>query len=171
MDLDINSMLTNMSAISQAFWPLLAALGDVYGLILIGQAGKLLIDAGGPNSHHESVPYGAIGTKALIAAFLLSFTQSVNLFSNDLMGGAGSNARSVLSYYAPTSSGGGVWALAINVCFIWVGVMGACAIFRGLHKWHSAGSGKSQSTGDDFWAGLWHIVFGGIAVNMGRFVS
>ncbi|TXI24226.1 MAG: hypothetical protein E6Q67_03130 [Roseateles sp.] len=170
MNLDITGMLNDMAAVTRAFWPMLSALGVVTGLVLIGQAGKLLVDAGGPNSQHESVPIGFVLTKTFIGAMLLSFMRSVNMAASDLLAGAGADARTTLAYYAPANSGGGIWGLVLNVCFLWVGVMGACAIFRGLYKWHAAGSGKSQTRGDDFWSGLWHIVFGGIAVNMGRFV-
>jgi hypothetical protein len=170
MDFDIVGLLQSMSAVAQAFKPLLVAAGYTTGLLLIALAAKLMIESGGPHSKYDSAPLGIIATHCLIAGFLMSFTRTLQMMSLDLLAGVGGDARTALAYVAPQTGSGGVWALALNACFLWVGAMGAIAVYRGLWKWHSLGSGDNHSKGDEFWAGLWHILFGGIAVNMGRFV-
>lgn len=70
----------------------------------------------------------------------------------------------------PAGAGGSFWTLLMNTCLVWVATIGCIGMFRGFLLWNKAGAGDSamgQSSGDYFWRGLWHIIGGAIAINIG----
>ena len=53
-------------------------------------------------------------------------------------------------------------------------LIAAAGVYRGILLWQSAASGsapRAGAGGDPFWRGLWHIVFGSIAVAMGGWIQ
>lgn len=162
---DLTAMLNEMAAVASAIQPLLVAVGVTAGLILIGQAGLLMVK--GRNGSQDDVPFGAVAGKLFIAACLMSFSRSISN-TLELLGGAGSEVRSAVAYVTPAGGGTEVWSLALNVAFLWVAAIGAVGAFRGFLLWHEMANGENRNGGGDlFWRGLWHIVGGGVAINMG----
>lgn len=155
--------------VSRAFMPFLGIAGALTGLYLIGSAGVTMFKAGAnPQGHQGDAPVGQVVlVKSIIGALFLQFSRSVEM-TRELMGGAGVGVREGLAYAVPAQAGGGFWGAVMAAGFLWLSVIGTIAIFRGFLLWVKAGSGEnSRGGGDDTWAGFWHIVAGGIAINIG----
>lgn len=157
--------------LAQEMLPLLGMLGALIGLYLIGSAGVSMFKAAGDGRSMQSGSEAPVGqvvvVRCLIGSLLLTFNRTVEN-TVALTGGAGAGVRETLAYSAGQGAGGGFWALVLQAAFLWLAVVGVIAIFRGLHLWVKAGSGQSSGGGsDDVWAGVWHILAGGIAINLG----
>lgn len=158
-------LLTEMAAVASLVQPLLVALGVTVGLFFVGQAGMLMVK--GRDGNGDDVPVVPIVGKLFIAACLISFSRSVGN-TLDLLGGAGSEVRAAVAYVAPTNGGGDIWSIALNAAFLWVAAIGAVGVFRGFLLWQDMANGENRNGGGDlFWRGLWHILGGGVAINMG----
>ena len=128
--------------------------------------GGYLLAFGDPNRGRDEVPFGAVATNLFIGAALITFARSVSN-TQELLGGAGTGVRGAVAYVAP-AAGGSIWTRALAAAFMWVSAVGACAVFKGLLLWHELGGGGNRGGGGDlFWKGLWHILGGGLAINMG----
>ena len=165
MDFDPTAMLTEFRAMAAAVFPMLLALGLGVGFFLIGRGGYLMA-FGDPQRGRDEVPFGAVVANLFIGAALITFARTVSN-TQEVLGGAGTGVRAAVAYVAP-SAGTSIWGLALAAAFMWVSAVGACAVFKGLLLWHELGSGGNRGGGgDQFWKGLWHILGGGLAINMG----
>jgi hypothetical protein len=160
---DYTQLFTAAKNIAESGKPVLIALGACLGLFFVFRAGVIL--ATGSKNAQQDMPWGKLVTNLVIAAFLLSFTRTLAIV-DETLAGAGEDWRSALGGAAP--SGGGAWGIFMQAALAWVAFLGMSAVFRGFLLWHKLGSGDNQNGGDDlFWRGLWHILFGGIAINIG----
>lgn len=173
MPIQINmdaSMVQGFIDLATEMLPLMGAGGAIIGLYLIGSAGAAMLKASsdGRSSASDAPIAQVVAVKCLIGAMLLTFHRTVS-DTVSLVGGAGSGVRSTLAYVGGARGGGDAfWGLVLKAAFLWLAVVGVIAIFRGLLLWVKAGSGQSSGGGsDDAWSGFWHVLAGGIAINLG----
>lgn len=167
MVFDPIAILQAAGALAKAFIPTLSVLAFVLGLVLIGRAGLLMVYGREGRGVHDDVPMGSVVTHLLIGAAFVQFARTVknNL---EVLGGAGSEVRTALAYVQASASGSQVVALGIATAMAWLGAIGIAAVFRGLLLWKSGGDGSNRGGGGEvFWRGLWHIVGGGVCINIG----
>ncbi|AXA80623.1 hypothetical protein CE206_29060 (plasmid) [Achromobacter xylosoxidans] len=111
-----------------------------------------------------------------VAHFMLGFFMlRLAGFSTDvivlLSGGQPQPPSSALSYLPPQISESNFWRKVALAIAAWVAMFGAIGVYRGLLLWRELADGNPNSNGDLMWRGLWHIVFGGIALNIGGLFS
>lgn len=169
MDMD-GSQVQAFIAFAQEVLPLLAVAGALVGLYLIGSAGFEMWAAGADGRSmrrsSEAPVMQVVAVKSVIGALLLTFGRTVDM-TRELTGGAGAGMRQSLAYAVTSSSASGFWGLVLQAAFLWLAVIGTIAVFRGFLLWVRAGSGEGGKGSDLQWAGFWHIVAGGIAINLG----
>lgn len=155
-------------AVAQAMFPMLSVISALVGLWMIGSAGLMLWRAGSDHpAARQSGLAGPLLTKTIVGALLLQFARSIEM-TRELMGGAGAEVRAGIVQAAGPSAGSGFWGLVMSALFMWLTVIGTLSIFRGFYLWHKAGAGDNQGGGGDHaWAGLWHVIAGAIAINIG----
>ena len=111
--------------------------------------------------------FGPVVAHVLLGYFFLRLAG----FSTDviqlLMGSAPQTPASALSYLPAQVSQSSFWSRVALAIVSWVAMFGAIAIFRGLLLWREMSTGSPNQPGDLMWRGLWHIVFGAIALNIG----
>lgn len=111
--------------------------------------------------------FGPVVAHVLIGYFFLRLAG----FSTDvielLFGAAPQQPSSALSYLPAQISQSNFWKRVALALVSWVAMFGGIAIFRGLLLWREMSNGNPNQNGDLMWRGLWHIVFGGIALNIG----
>ncbi|MPS81685.1 MAG: hypothetical protein E2591_26785 [Achromobacter sp.] len=92
-------------------------------------------------------------------------------FSTDviqlLFGATPTPPASALSYLPPQVSQSKFFSRVALAIVSWVAMFGAIAVFRGLLLWREMSNGSPNQPGDLMWRGLWHIIFGTIALNIG----
>lgn len=171
---DSMAFLNNMKDFGETLIPVVTVAAFVTGLFLLGNTMIHVVNAHrgqGPLSHADGgVKVGPVLMRLVITACLISFgmymTKTVEtLFSSQVP------YRTALAY-APVAqmSNNAYWQLAWAVCIIWVVLIGVVGMFRGLLLWNDA-STENQGNGDLFWRGMWHIVGGAAAVNIGIFFT
>lgn len=158
---DITALLAGLNAIAAAMLPLLGAVAALMGLFFIGKAVFGLF----PSDRNADIRPGLLVMQALVGAMLLRASGTVQ-WAREIVGGTGSGLRSYLTISGPASSG--ILQQIVSVGMLWVAVIGFLGVIRGLALWREAAMGDARSSGKDpFWAGLWHILGGAIAVNIG----
>ena len=165
--MDLTALLTNLSAFGVQLRTVLSAVSALAGLILFAVAGRTLLKGGrGPD---EGPHLGAVGIHLFVGAALLQIAKSIEDTRIGLLAGAGSEVRTMMTTVVPAGSGGPFWILLMSTCLVWIATIGAIGMFRGFLLWNKAGSGDQQggNSGDFFWRGLWHIIFGAICINIG----
>lgn len=171
---DTMEFLNNMKDFGETLIPVISVIAFVSGLFLLGNTMVHVVNAHrgqGPLSHADGgVKVGPVLMRVVITACLISFGMYMSktietLFASEVP------YRSALAY-APVAqmSNNRYWQLAWAVCVVWVVLIGVVGMFRGLLLWNDAAS-ENQGGGDLFWRGLWHIVGGAAAVNIGIFFT
>lgn len=163
MNIDIEAIFGYLNDFASAILPLFSLFGVIAGLYLLGSSAKMLITDG--RGGQEGPNLSAIGIKVFIAGCLLQFSTSIEWTTDGLLAGTGKGAREAMALIVVNTSP--VWDFILKASFLWLAVFGVAGVFRGFLKWNKAGSGESQHGGDDFWAGLWHIIGGAILINIG----
>lgn len=166
MNIDVAAVFGALNSLATVVIPLFALLGVLTGVVMIGQAGKLLV-WGRPGGGSESPPLGAVAVKLLIAACLMQLGTSIDWTRNGLMAGAGSGTRDAMTLVTATPAP--IWTLIVSTGLLWLAAIGVAGVYRGFLLFAKAGSGDSQGGqgGDFFWRGLWHILGGAICINIG----
>lgn len=167
----MNSIVSAMQTLAaNVVPPVLTAASVLAGMVLIMKALLAMTRAadnggrGGPNDSG----WGGIGASLLIGALLLQFSATMNDIVSLLFSAPPQNYRNALAYMPISGGGSNYWKTVLDVCLMWVVVLGWVAAFRGLLKWNAAANGAQSSSGGDlFWQGLWHIVGGAMAINIG----
>lgn len=166
----MEAMLAGLRAMASNLIPLITGALTVFvGLGIIGSAVMTLVRAGDPRANQgQGSPWVKVFVKLLIGALLLQFGTTMQDMSQMLFGSQIQDYRGVLAY-ANVPSGAGPWKNILEVCLLWVVMLGWVAAFRGFLQWNAAASGSGGSggsSGDGFWKGFWHIVGGAVAINM-----
>jgi hypothetical protein len=168
---NIDSVLAGMRAMAAAFVPFLLTSAVVaVGLVLIFLALRkmyMLTDMGGARGANGQEPgWGAIAGQLLIGGLMLRLGGTVQDMSNLLFGGDIQDISGVMAY-APLPAQAGFWSQVLQVCLLWVVMLGWAGAFRGLLLWNQGVSGgHSGGNGDYYWRGFWHLIGGAAAVNL-----
>jgi len=168
---NIQALLDGATNFAQAFIPfLVTAVAVIVGMFLIyssilaiavkGNTGRSMGGA-------QEVGWGSIALRLLIGGAMLRFGLTMQDLSMMLTGTNVQDYRGVLAY-APLPAQAGMWIQVLEVCLLWVVMIGWAAAFRGLLLWSKAtnGGGGGGSAGDLFWQGTWHLIGGALAVNL-----
>lgn len=164
---DPTAALNALSAVAVAMGPLLTVVSGLMGTFLIIRAGFLMVNGREGRGVHDDVPVGQVLTYALIGGCLVQFARTL-ANTRELLAGAGSEMRNVMAYVVGQAAPSPLYTAALQAAFLWVGVLGIIAVLRGFYIWRGLASGNNASAQNDpFFSGLWHILGGGICVNVG----
>lgn len=174
----MDNVLVGVKAFASSFIPVIAGYASVLaGFVIIGSAISNFTKLGDGNYRgtESGVTWGSVGLRLLIGGMLLQLSTSMQGVSEMLFGLPIQDYRGVLAYANARSAGGpGPWAQVMEVALLWVVLLGWVAAFRGFLQWNTAasgGGGSGGSAGDYFWKGLWHIIGGGVAINLSGAIS
>jgi hypothetical protein len=168
MGTEIQEIIAQVTALARVIIPLFAVLGVLSGLAIIASAARMLLVGGSGRfgSGQEDPSLMAVAIKLFIGACLIQFSTSIG-WTRDVLAGAGTEVREAMAYVVP-AGGNGVWTQVLAACLLWVATIGVAAMYRGFLLWNKAGSGENQGgDGDYFMRGLWHILAGGVCINIG----
>jgi len=172
--IDTLAFLENLKSFAEAFIPVVSVIAFMSGIYLLGSTILHVVNAHrgqGPLSHPDGgVRISPFLIRLGIAACLFSFGMYMTKTIETIFDSQESYRTAMA--YAPVAqmSGNAYWQLAWGVCVVWVVLIGVCGMFRGLLLWNSSTT-ENQGSGDLFWRGLWHIVGGAAAVNIGVFFT
>lgn len=115
------------------------------------------------NDSHQTGIAGVV-TPVIIGGMLIAWSSTTKMVSESLglSGGA-------LGFKPSNTSGYG--QQVIDAALVGISLLGTLSVFRGLLKWKDAGEGNHGNGGDPVWSGLWHIIGGGIAMNISAFLT
>lgn len=167
-----DQLLAGLKSFAIAFIPVIAGPIAVFaGMVLIGSAVKMMAFAEEESRSSGRGVWTKVGMRMLIGGGLLQLSSTMQGVSELLLGKPIESYRGVMAY-AGAANVPGPWAAVLEVCMLWVVLLGWVAAFRGLIQWNTAASGGGgQGAGDYFWKGLWHIVGGGVAINLSGAIS
>lgn len=165
---NIEAVLSASKSFANSFIPLLlTGLAVIAGLVILYFAIRDLYRKGEGRHAGQEVGYGAIALKFLVGGMLLRFGAFMQDISFTLFGAEIQGSTGVLAYM-PIGVQAGFWKQVLEVCLLWIVMLGWAGAFRGLLLWNSAANGGQSggSSGDLFWRGLWHLIGGAVAVNL-----
>lgn len=172
-NVDIQGTLTSIKDFASTLKPLIFVLSLACGVFLLGNTFSQMVNAHrgqGSLAHGDGgVKVGPVAMRCGLASCMISFPFYYDTTLITLFGGAVSPDRA-LNYAPIAQMNSPQWTLAWGLVIAWVVGLGVVGMFRGLLLWNSAAT-ESQGGGDYFWRGLWHIVGGAAAVNIGMFFS
>lgn len=165
----------NMMAFLQASLPVVAAVSWATGVGLVGYVGYRMAFSRAPGGQGWGsggpISPGAVAALLLLAGVFIELPAMVQSTAVTVLGGS-SSYRQALALVPQYSGGNAFWTLVLEVIVMWIVLIGAVASYRGVLLWvEMANGGGGGGKGDLFWRGLWHIVFGALAVNIGRFMG
>lgn len=165
--MDLQTFLNASLAMAKNFVPLVSgALGMLAGIYLVGKSAWSIVKMGERQSQGEN-NWGTAGLQLLIGALLLQFGSTMQSVSQLLFGQGIQDYRGAMAYMPMPSGSAGFWRQVLEVCLIWVLMLGWIAAFRGFMQWSAAANGAGgRNDGDFFWKGVWHIVGGAAAINL-----
>lgn len=166
-------VIAALQAVSTNFVPVISGtLARGTGIWLIGSSIMTFVKASDArNAGDERSSIGRAAGKLLIGALLFQLSWTMSQFSLLLFGvglpeDSTASANQVLAYMSMPAAVTGFWRDVIQVCLIWIVLLGWASAFRGILQWHKAASGEGGNQGDPFWKGVWHIIGGAAAINM-----
>jgi len=164
MAFDISEILASANAIASASFSLLGPVSLLMGVWLMGSGLKKLV---ADPAQRGEVDLTSVAIRILMGGVLMQYATSVS-WTRTLMGGAGGEVRSAVLLAVSGSSTTSVVYQVFTASLLWVAAIGAFGMVRGFYLWAQIGNGESQSGGKDFfWSGLWHILGGALAINIG----
>lgn len=164
---DISSTLTGFRALAENFVPfLLTGVTVLVGLLLIFAAIRKVFLLGKGQADRQQVSWGMVAGQLLLGGLMLRLGATMQDVSHLLFGSDIQDIRGVMAY-APLPAQAGFWKQVLEVCLLWVVMLGWVGAFRGLLLWNKgvSGGGNGQS-GDYYWQGFWHVLGGAAAVNL-----
>jgi hypothetical protein len=172
---NIASVLAGFEALANQFIPfLLTAVSVAVGLVLMYLAIKRIYDKASARQSsmgQQESSWGAIAGQLLIGGAMLRFGASMQDISMLLFGSEIQDVRGVMAY-APLPAQAGFWKQVLEVCLLWVVMLGWAGAFTGLMLWNKGVSGGNSGQGGDYyWRGFWHLLGGAGAVNLAGMLS
>jgi len=166
--LDPTALLSGLGAIARSAAPAIGVLRFMVGMFFVGRSGYLMWNGREGRGVHDDVPIGAVLANLMVGAALIQLNQTI-ANTRSTLGGAGSEVRSTMLYMANSSGqGSAIYQLALTTAFAWLALLGIVAVVRGLLMWRELAAGTNRGGGDNLaWAGFWHVVGGGICINIG----
>lgn len=166
--MDISTTLAGFRGLAENLVPLLlTAVCVVAGLLLIFMGIRKVYRMGqGGGYQQQQVSWGAVAGQLLVGGMLLRLGATMEDVSQLLFGTGVQDIRGVMAY-APLPSEATFWKQVIEVCLLWVVMLGWVGAFQGLLLWNKGVSGGDSGQGGDYyWRGFWHILGGAAAVNL-----
>lgn len=166
--IDVLPLLNELAAFARAAVPAIAAVLFVLGMFFIARAGHLMWMGRDGRGVQDDVPMGAVLANLLVGAALMQLNRTVSN-TRETLGGFGTEIRSAMTYMAAgAGQHSAVYKAALTTAFAWLALLGICAVVRGLLMWRELAAGTNRGGGDNLaWGGFWHVVGGGILVNIG----
>lgn len=154
-----------------AMMPVIFSGASVFaGLLIIAMSIKKMVVIGDHRHGGQEATWGGVGFGLLIGALLLQFSSTMNDVSGLLFGSQIQDVRGVLAYVDSKGTSISAYRTVLEAVLVWIVFLGWISAFRGFLKWNQAANGQSQGS-DPFWAGLWHIIGGAAAINLGGIVN
>lgn len=164
MGFDITEIIASANAIARAASVLAGPLSLLLGLWQLGSGLRELVKD--PHRHGE-VELQTVARRLLVGGLLVQFALSVS-WTRGMLGGAGGEVRSAVLLASGGAGNNSLIHQIFSASLFWVAVIGVFGMLRGFWIWGEAGSGESSAGGRDyFWSGLWHILGGALAINIG----
>jgi hypothetical protein len=166
--MDIATTLAGFRSIAENLVPLLlTAICVLAGLVLIFLAIRKVYRMGAAGGYsQQQASWGGIAGQLLIGGMLLRMGATMEDVSHLLFGTGVQDIRGVMAY-APLPAQGAFWGQVVEVCLLWVVMLGWAGAFQGLLLWNKGVSGSDSGQGGDYyWRGFWHILGGAAAVNL-----
>lgn len=166
--MDLSSTLAGFRALAENFVPFLLTLVTVLaGLTLVFLAIRKAYRMGSSGSHQaQQISWFGIAAQLLIGGLMLRLGATMQDMSQLLFGTDIQDIRGVMAY-APIPAQATFWRQVLEVCLLWVVMLGWVGAFQGLLLWNKgANGGDSGQGGDYYWRGFWHILGGAAAVNL-----
>lgn len=164
--MDLTATLQSLAAFAAQIRGSLSVFAVLAGIVMFASAARALLKTQG---YDQGPNLLGVGVRMFIGAALFQLARSIEDTRTGLLAGAGQEVRVMMGTVMPAGAGGGFWQLLLSTCLVWIATIGCIGMFRGFLLWNKAGAGDSQGGqgGDFFWRGLWHIVGGAIAINIG----
>lgn len=159
--------LAGFQAMAGNFIPLISgSAAKLYGLWLVAGAVIKMIKMGDTQSG-ERVTWFQVGGMMMIGAFMLQFSSTMQDVSSLLFGSRIQDYHGALAYMPMPEQSSSYYKKVLEVCLLWLVMLGWAGAFRGFAAWAKAanGAGNGQD-GDQFWKGLWHIFGGAALINL-----
>ena len=171
--MDYQALLSNSRIIVDTAVPMLQILAQFAGLLMFAHCGKMMFNQHDGAGRGEDKVASRVAFKALIGALLMQLSTTMEWTVDLLFGEKATAVSSVVAYQGGGGGGGNFWNDVLQVCLLWVTLLGWAAAFRGLLAWNSASAGgySGGNSGDLFWKGLWHLIGGALAVNIAGVVK
>lgn len=163
--MDYEALSKNAVTFAEALstW-ILTSLAVLVGVIFIYQGIKKQIDHARGANPHESV-FGYIAINFATGAALIQLSFFISAIVQSLFGTDVEAPIEALMYMPEQVQGTKVLDAAMKAASVWVSVIGSISIFRGIVLWNSLAKGQQAIQGAG-WKGFYHILFGGLAVNI-----
>lgn len=166
--MDWSAFLSQTKEVVSAFFTFMTtALSVVMGLAFFYAGLHKVVDHS-KGLRQGQATVGPVLINFAVGALMIQFSTTMSMFVATLFGGGASySSPSKAMAYVPESvtQGSAMLRTAVEAGIWWVFAIGVVAIFRGLVLWNDLAKGAHQS-GSNGWKGLWHVVFGAMAVNM-----
>jgi len=108
---------------------------------------------------------GPVALNLGIGAMLMQFARTVNMLIHSVFGSDPSSPSDAMAYVPAQVANSEMLRDLVQAGILWMFAIGVVAVLRGLILWNEISSGSGR-TSDNGWKGLWHIVFGALAINM-----
>jgi hypothetical protein len=166
--IDPSALIQGLGAIAVAAAPAIGVLLFVVGMFFVARSGYLMWRGREGRGVHDDVPFGAVVANLFAGAALMQLNKTISN-TRETLGGAGGEVRAAMQYMASgAGSAAPIYQMALGAAFAWLALIGICAVVRGLLMWRELAAGGNRGGGDNMaWGGFWHIVGGGICVNIG----
>lgn len=172
-EFDVQRTLESSKEFATLVTPLITVIAFACGVFLLGSTFLQMANAHrgqGALAHGDGgVKVGSVVMRCALSSCMMAFAfygdnTILTLFGQKVSKDTALNYAPVAQMASPQ------WTLAWGVVISWIVLIGVVGMFRGLLLWNSATT-ETQGSGDYFWRGLWHIVGGAAAVNIGFFFS
>lgn len=165
---NLPDLLKNLMTFAESSIPAVYVVAWATGAVLMGQMGYRMAFNAGPQQSNP-VTLGEVAARMFFAACFFVLPDLINSTAVLVLGKT-EDYRSALAVVPNLAGGNPFWGSVLQVCMAWTVLIGAVGVYRGFLLWNSSTSpSSSRSGGDVFWQGLWHIVGGAIAINIGVF--
>jgi hypothetical protein len=164
---DISTTLAGFRSLAEGFVPLLlTGISLFLGLLFVFLALKKVWVMGEHRHGGAQASWGAVAGQLLVGGMLLRMAASMQDVSQLLFGTGVQDIRGVMAY-APMAAQAGFWSTVMEVCLLWVVMLGWCGFLKGMLLANRAVTGGDHgNTGDYYWQSFWHVIGGAAAVNL-----
>lgn len=171
--MDYQAFMTGTRTFVEAATPTVSVMAAFAGLLCFVSCGRMMFNQHDGAGRGEDRVGSKVAMRAFIGALLLQFQTTMTWMIDLLFGAPATSVSSVVAYSGGGSGGSNFWNDVLQICMLWVTLLGWLAAFRGLMAFNTASTGgpSSGNSGDLFWKGVWHLVGGALCVNIAGLVK